>query len=177
MDRSEQVAIERTTFIEASATRAKELAAREERLNKRAESMGNYVMSITRRLDEALTRNSHLEHELADTKAAYEELARDHNTLIREALQERADRFSRRTVTPAPQAAIPCAPARAPQDDHPVRPYADPDGGHHPVAPIPLRHIPAPAARLADTPPQHERPAEGVRVRRNPHKPAVGPRL
>lgn len=158
-----QIALERSTFIEASATRARELNEREERLNKQAEQVSTYVMGIARRLDEALTRNTHLERELADLATRYEELARDHTELVREILQERADRFRRRMVTThaVRKATVPCPPPQVPQGDTPVRPYADPHGGHHPVAPIPLRRMPPPAL-LADHA-QHERSAEGAR--------------
>ncbi|WP_327594607.1 hypothetical protein [Streptomyces chartreusis] len=160
---AQQVAIERTTFIEASERRGRELYEREERLNKRAEQISAYVMVIARRLDEALTRNTHLERQLTEVTQAYEELAGDHNRLIRETLQERTDRFERRLVPPTTRrTAAPCAPAAARPAESPVRPYTDPHSGHHPVAPIPLRRIPSPAAaHLADQP-QHERPAEGV---------------
>ncbi|WP_411092218.1 hypothetical protein [Streptomyces sp. 049-1] len=159
---AQQVAIERSAFIEASATRAQELNQREERLNEKAEQVSSYVMGIARRLDEALTRNTSLEHTLADTKKAYDDLASDHNKLIRETMQERADRFQRRYPPQVPiWGALPSPPVRESSGASPVRVYADPDGGHHPVTPIPLRRIPSPAARLADTP-QHERPAESM---------------
>jgi uncharacterized membrane protein len=159
---AQQVATERTAFIEASATRARELNEREERLNKREEKVSSYVMGIARRLDQALTHNSHLEEALTAMRKQYEELALDHNKLVRETLQERADRFTRRTApTTIWKAGVSWPPAPETQAESPVRTYADPNGGHHPVAPIPLRRIPSPAARLVDQP-QHERPAEGV---------------
>ncbi|MGX1301435.1 hypothetical protein RKD35_002923 [Streptomyces albogriseolus] len=159
---AQQVAMERTTFIEASERRGRELHEREERLNKRAEQVSAYVVGIARRLDEALTRTAHLERQLAEVAKAYEELAEDHNRLIRETLQERTDRFERRMVPPAARKqAAPCAPAAARTAESPVRTYTDPHGGHRPVAPIPLRRLPSPAAHLSDQP-QHERPVEGV---------------
>jgi len=159
---AQQVAIERSTFIEASATRARELKEREDRLNQQAEQASSYVMGIARRLDEALTRNSHLEEHLAALQGAYAELAEDHNRLVRETLQERADRFSRPrpAITPAARSTAPASPpAAAPQVDNPGRPYLD-ERARTPAAPIPLRRIPS-AARLADSP-QHDRTVEGV---------------
>ncbi|MFK0063439.1 hypothetical protein ACIQTN_29940 [Streptomyces werraensis] len=159
---AQQVAIERTAFMEATERRGRELHEREERLNKRAEQISAYVVGIARRLDEAVTRNTHLERQLAEVTKAYEELADDHNRLVRETLQERTDRFERRLVPPTTRrTAAPCAPAAARPEESPARPYTDPHGGHHPVAPIPLRRTPSPAARLSDQP-QHERPVEGV---------------
>lgn len=160
LNTAKQIAIERSTFIEASERQARELAAREERLNRQAEQISAYVMGIARRLDEALTRNSHLDRQLTDLTKAYEELSEDHNRLVRETLQERAARFQRRPAS-SRMAAATCPPAQASQETTPVRAYADPNGGHHPVAPIPLRRVPAPASHMADTP-QHDRPAEGV---------------
>jgi hypothetical protein len=157
--KANQIAQERTTFVEASARRAQELNHREARLNEREENGHKYVMRILRRLDEALTRNSHLERELAELRERYEELAGDHNALIRETLQERADRFTRRTVPPAARAAS--CPPPGPAKETPARPYTDDDRGHAPVAAIPLRRCPAPAARLAE-PMQHDRPVEGA---------------
>jgi hypothetical protein len=150
---AEQVAQERAAYVQEGERRARELADREDRLNRRAESVSAYVMGIARRLDEALTRTSHLERELADLTTRYEELAEDHNRLIRETLQERADRFGRRPTTP-------CPPPAPPSVDHPVRPYVALRRGHHQV-PTPLRRVPAPATTLAEQP-QHERPVEGV---------------
>ncbi|MEU0948716.1 hypothetical protein ABZ379_39505 [Streptomyces canus] len=156
-----QIAQERTTFVEASARRAQELNEREARLNEKTESAHGYVMGILRRLDAALTQNSHLERELAELHERYEELARDHNTLIRETLQERADRFTRRAAPPAARAAS--CPPPGPAKETPARSYTDHDDdrGHAPVAAIPLRRCPAPAARLAE-PMQHDRPVEGA---------------
>ncbi|WP_280866481.1 hypothetical protein [Streptomyces sp. SAI-127] len=154
-----QIAQERTTFVEASARRAQELNDREARLNEKAENAHGYVMGILRRLDAALTQNSHLEREHAQLRGLYEELARDHNALIRETLQERADRFTRRTVTPAARAAS--CPPPGPATETPAHPDTDHDRGHAPVAAIPLRRCPAPAARLAE-PMQHDRPVEGA---------------
>lgn len=156
---AQQIAIERSAFIEASSTRVKELNAREERLNQRTDQASAYVMSIAARLDEALTRNTYLERHLAEMAADYDALARDHTVLIRETLQERADRFSRRTAAPAARKAAGYQPPAPSQTETPVRSYADPEGGHHPVAPIELHRV-RPPARLADA--QHERPVEGV---------------
>ncbi|PSK52395.1 hypothetical protein B0E38_04721 [Streptomyces sp. 111WW2] len=159
----DEIARQRTALIEASAIRGAELKEREDRLNKQAELAGDHVMSLASRLDEALTRNAFLERQLTDRRRQYEDLARDHNALIRDILQERSDRFARRA---GPSTARPTAstPPAAPADsDSPVRPYADPGAGHAPVTPIPLR-IPAPTApHLVTDQPQHDRPAEGVR--------------
>ncbi|MDI9836204.1 hypothetical protein [Streptomyces sp. KAU_LT] len=158
---AEQMARERRAFVEASALRARELNEREARLTKQAEQVNAYVLGVARRLDEALTRNTRLESDLSALTRSYEELAEDHNRLIRETLQERVDRFQRRPVPTTRKTVAPSVHTSPTTDSTPVRTYADPDGGHHPVPPIPLRRIPVPAAHLVDQP-QHERPTEGV---------------
>ncbi|MFF4900548.1 hypothetical protein [Streptomyces sp. NPDC001068] len=156
----EDISRQRSTLLEVSAARMAELKQREDRVNKQAEMAGAYVMSLTGRLDQALTRVTQLERSLNEMTGRYEDLARDHNMLIRETLQERADRFTRRTITSARSPlGTPTAPP-AP-DNNPARPYADPDAGHAPVAPIPFR-IPSPKTRPVSDQPRHDRPAEGV---------------
>lgn len=157
----DQLARERHAFVEATARRVRELNEREERLTQQAEATGSHLMSLARRLDQALTDNTQLERKLADLTEQHEDLAREYNALVRETLQERSDRFAKKPVITSTRPTAPGQRAHTPVPDHPVRTYADPDGGHHPVEPIPLRRAPSPAAQLADQP-QHDRPAEGV---------------
>ncbi|MGW2951614.1 hypothetical protein [Streptomyces eurythermus] len=153
----DEIARQRAAFNEASAARAHELNERENRLNDQAEMAGAQLMSLATRLDEALISNTQMERRLTEMTRMYEELACDHNQLIRETLQERADRFAYRG-----HALRPPAPRTAPaqSSDSPVRTYADPYGGHAPVAPIPLP-LPGPAVQLSDES-RHDRPVEGV---------------
>jgi hypothetical protein len=151
----DEIARQRTALIEASERRMAQLNEREQRLNKQAEVAGAHVMSLASRLDEALTRSSALERQKADLTKQYEDLARDHNTLIRETLQERSDRFARRAVpasTTPPATSTPNNPARA---------YTDQAADCAPVRALPLRTA-VPAGRTAE-PTQHDRAAESVR--------------
>lgn len=146
----DEIARQRTALIEATQNRIAELNQREQRLNKQADVAGAHVMSLASRLDEALTRNTQLKRQHADLKREYEALALDHNTLIRETLQERSDRFARRTASPA-----------RPVPESPARPYVEPAADCAPVTPLPLRAT-VPAGRTAE-PTQHDRAAEGAR--------------
>ncbi|GLX54472.1 hypothetical protein Shyhy01_74210 [Streptomyces hygroscopicus subsp. hygroscopicus] len=145
---AQQIAVERSVFIEASGQRARELADREERLHQRAEQASAYVMGIARRLDEALAENGQLERELAEVTARYEELARDHNCLVRETLRERADRFRRRPTTPtAPESYR----ADNAPDGQPRTDVCRSGGGPPPrdAAPVPPSHTPRLSAHRA----------------------------
>ncbi|MEV6738601.1 hypothetical protein AB0N14_17400 [Streptomyces sp. NPDC051104] len=157
----DQIARERTAFAEACERRTAELNEREERLNRKAQASGAHMMSLARRLDQALTRNGQLEDQLSEVTHEYADLAREHNALITETLQERSDRFARKTATAPVRPAAPAPRAQAPMANDPTQTYADERGGHHPVEPIPLRRTPSPAAHLVEQP-QHERPAKGV---------------
>ncbi|MEV0016594.1 hypothetical protein [Streptomyces tendae] len=144
-------------FNEECVRRAAELDAREARLAAQAEDSGTHAMRLVRRLDEALTGLAEMQALYTRLQTDHDDLARTHNQLVRETLKERADGFARRTFSPSVRrAAMIPQPSR---HETPVRQYADPNGGHAPVTPIPLR-LPAQTANQAE-PAQHDR-AEGV---------------
>jgi Skp family chaperone for outer membrane proteins len=143
-------------FNEECQRRTAELDAREARLTTQTEDSGAHAMRLVRRLDEALTGLAEVQAHYARLQTDHADLARTHNQLVRETLQERADGFARRTFSPSVRRA-----AMIPQPvrhETPVRQYADPNGGHTPVTPIPLR---LPTQTNQAEPAQHDR-AEGV---------------
>lgn len=142
-----EIARKRTELDEAATRYRAELTERERRLSMQAETTGSHVMSLATRLDEALTAHTQLTHELRELNRAYEELARDHNQLIRETLQERNDRFTRKTAS-----ARPCLSTLA---DNPARPYVP-----TPQVPAPAPAPVTPLAVRVSKPPRHDRAQE-----------------
>lgn len=90
------LAEERRQYSEEYQQRSAELYAREQRLSKMTEDSSWQLMNVTNRLSETLLSLTASRREIAQLQTDYDELARDHNQVIREALQERADVFSRR---------------------------------------------------------------------------------
>ena len=76
--------------------RAFELASREAQLNWQTEMNQRRVASLAERLDETLNDLGEERRRRAQLEEEYDELANDHNRVILETLQERADRFASR---------------------------------------------------------------------------------
>jgi uncharacterized membrane-anchored protein YhcB (DUF1043 family) len=155
---AEQVAIERRALIEASGKRSRELAEREDRLDQQAAQVNAHVLDMAARMNNALIHNAALERRLSDVTAELQALAEDHNRLVRETLQERADRFRPRQV---PQPVRKVAGGAASAGTARARAHADQPTTPLQAVPIPLRRPQIPASRLTE-PTQHERPPEGM---------------
>lgn len=132
-----ELAERRQQFAEDIQERNAEISAREQRIMKMGEDASAQFMSLTNRLNEALSTLTLTRRELAELERDYNELAREHNEVVRESLQQRMDMFSRRARA---------SPAKAP---HPGAP----------AVPIPLRT--RGMARLPEQP-RHDRAAEDV---------------
>ncbi|MFD5788669.1 hypothetical protein ACFWH1_18850 [Streptomyces sp. NPDC127037] len=128
------LAEQRAKFSEECQRRTAELDAREQRIMRMAESASVQFMCLTDRLNEALHSLMLSRRELAELQAEYDELATDHNQVIRETLQERANTFSRRGRASGPRPPLPARAGRSPAPP-PVRlrlpMYQLPDQSRH----------------------------------------------
>ncbi|MGC4947804.1 hypothetical protein ACLQ2N_16605 [Streptomyces sp. DT224] len=113
------LAEERRQYGDEYQRRSAELYAREQRLAGMSEHASWQMLNLTNRLSETLLALTASRRELAELQADYDELANDHNQVIRETLQERADVFSRRR--PAPSRPTPTPPAFKPPLPPPSR--------------------------------------------------------
>lgn len=133
----------RRRLEEEHGSRLRELATREAALNRSASTWDTILVGLARRLDEAESAYQDERYVRGELQQDYDELAADHNQLIQQVIQERADAFNRRT---APVSADPT-----------TRPSGKPPCGS-PLSLIRLR------SRGQSPLPQHEhsRAAEGV---------------
>ncbi|MFD9422191.1 MULTISPECIES: DUF4200 domain-containing protein [unclassified Streptomyces] len=145
----QELADERDKFRDECRLRAAKLDAREQRINRTAESDGRQLRSSAARLTEAL-RSLAEEREKNDRlKASYDELAADYNLVVIQAMQDRANRFRRSVDTLRSAGPVPYSALRV-----------SPDTVVEPKIPLPIRLRRRSA--VAAEPSQHDRPVDSL---------------
>ncbi|MEV5677240.1 hypothetical protein [Streptomyces sp. NPDC052179] len=113
----QELADERNKFRDECSLRAAKLDAREQRINRTAESDGRQLRSSAARLTEALRSLAEERESYDRLNASFNELAADYNLVVIQAMQDRADRFRRpsmvdslRSAGPVPYSALRVSP-------------------------------------------------------------------
>lgn len=145
------LADERTKFREECRLRAAKLDAREQRINRTAESDGHQLRSSAARLTEALRSLADEREKYASLEMHYNELVDDYNQVVLEAMQDRSDRFRRPAVTLRSPGGLPYSALR-------VSPELASEPSKIPL-PIRLRRRPVVVPEAS----QHDRPIDSLR--------------
>ncbi|MFD3978367.1 hypothetical protein ACFWR6_07240 [Streptomyces griseus] len=146
----QELAEERSKFREECKLRSAKLDAREQRINRTAESDGRQLRSSAARLTEALRSLAEERERTQALKAEYDGLAADYNLVVVEVMQDRAARFRRPSVETLRLA--------SPVSYSALR--VSPDPIDKPKIPLPFRRRHRPA--VVDEPSQHDRPVDSL---------------
>ncbi|MEU6628342.1 hypothetical protein ABZ905_08620 [Streptomyces parvus] len=146
----QELAEERSKFHQECKLRTAKLDAREQRINRTAESDGRQLRSSAARLTEALRSLAEERARTESLKAEYDDLAADYNLVVVEVMRDRAARFRRpsvetlRLATPVSYSAL----------------RVSPEPIEEPKIPLPIRMRRRPAASAE--PSQHDRPVDSL---------------